>query len=569
MPLVDLKTDLKSLKYGLDRRGLGSSKEPFITKTIPEGETPGATRDFLLRQGAITSGLEDVSRLTKLFSTTRGLSFIGTSELLAAQNPRYPGTPNNLYLPTNTLAQAPLVAVGGHLNYLGGNPFNNDGKYFEVYKRDYSSIDSNRLTILLNKKIGNPRDNLNIGDAGSVGGLLSNLSNVTSFLSSPSSFFEVNTISATSQGISLFDSQKLLNYLGGPNAGKNGLKTNIRRTEFTVGSVSSPFNNIQSVLNKSNTVVSNSLTSLNLNNFLGASKKFNISRLDLGISLEGGYVGFSAPEANPKILNPEVGKEPKKPTITYSAGSNISVDKFNKQTTKTLNTSNLQESPDLESEQLIKFNLNLINADDPGQNQYLFFQAYIDSFSDQVGAEYDPYNYVGRGYPLYKYKGFSRSIGLSFTIVAQTPNQLLHIYKKLNQLQQHLAPNYSNNGYLRGNFVKLTFGDYLNNVPGILKGFSLTPIFEAGFDIGGDLNSGLTSGLQLPKAVKIDGFDFIPIADNNGSIIRSSNSTTEGSDFIYNNDGFDNLITNLSANRLDIDPNIGLEDLNSFSENIT
>ena len=38
MPLIDLKTDLKSLTYGTDRPGGGSSKEPFITEPIPEGE---------------------------------------------------------------------------------------------------------------------------------------------------------------------------------------------------------------------------------------------------------------------------------------------------------------------------------------------------------------------------------------------------------------------------------------------------------------------------------------------------------------------------------------------------
>jgi hypothetical protein len=67
MALVDLKTDLKSLKYGLDRRGMGSSKEPFITKPIPEEETPGATLDVLLRQGSITAAQDDASRLTNFF----------------------------------------------------------------------------------------------------------------------------------------------------------------------------------------------------------------------------------------------------------------------------------------------------------------------------------------------------------------------------------------------------------------------------------------------------------------------------------------------------------------------
>ena len=81
-----------------------------------------------------------------------------------------------------------------------------------------------------------------------------------------------------------------------------------------------------------------------------------------------------------------------------------------------------------------------------------------------------------------------------------------------------MAPDYSNQGYLRGSFVKLTFGDYLNSVPGIIGGFSLTPIYDAGFDIGVGEN---TSGKQLPKAIKVGGFDFTPIADNNSRVINN------------------------------------------------
>ena len=63
-------------------------------------------------------------------------------------------------------------------------------------------------------------------------------------------------------------------------------------------------------------------------------------------------------------------------------------------------------------------------------------------------------------------------------------------------------------------FVKLTFGDYFNNVPCILDGFSISPIFDAGFDI--------TDGQQLAKAIKVSGFNFTPIADNNNQLISNN-----------------------------------------------
>ena len=51
MGLIDLKTDLKSLKYGKDKPGGGDSRQPFIKTPIPEGFYPKSGPDFLLRNG--------------------------------------------------------------------------------------------------------------------------------------------------------------------------------------------------------------------------------------------------------------------------------------------------------------------------------------------------------------------------------------------------------------------------------------------------------------------------------------------------------------------------------------
>jgi len=101
------------------------------------------------------------------------------------------------------------------------------------------------------------------------------------------------------------------------------------------------------------------------------------------------------------------------------------------------------------------------------------------------------------------------------------------IYTKLQNLIRHLAPNYSQGGYLRGNFVKLTFGDYLRDTPCILKGFSIEPIFDAGFDTGRTAewaSRGKTSGYQLPKVLKLSGFNFTVLADNNNQLIRKDST---------------------------------------------
>tara|TARA_R100001463_G_scaffold135986_1_gene200314 strand:- start:85 stop:1713 length:1629 start_codon:yes stop_codon:yes gene_type:complete len=527
MPLIDLKTDLKSLKYGLDRRGRGSSREPFITKTIPEGDTPGATRDVLLRQGTIQSGIDDTSRLTQLlFSTTRGLTFTSNQNLLsrlsvkteASLGPAYGGGAVNqgIYLPTSTIAQAPVNALGTHLNLLGLNPSSpiagvTEGGLFQgiggLIRYEQAAKDFNQVG--LNRLVGLKRNKIDL----------------------------------------LPNSTELLSYGGGPGAPVGIGRTTIKRTSNTTGI--NPYGNpIGGYKLLSKTQVSLSKTSLDLNNLLGVSNQLipnsGLNNV-LGFAVNPNTQTFGAKSNNKTVtLRTAYNKgtnassiqkynpNPKYTTTSFKAGSDISEDKFNKLNTELLNNSEIrEETPD---SQLFKFYLNLINANNPGTNQYLYWQAYIDTFNDQIGADYDPYNYVGRGYPLYKYKGFKRSIGLDFTIVAHTPTQILPIYQKLNSLIQNMAPNYSGAGYLRGNFVKLTIGDYLDNVPGIVTGFSLNPIFEAGFE--------LSSGRQLPKAIKVSGFNFTPIADNDNGLIKSD------SNFILNK------ISSLRG-AADVDPTLG------------
>jgi len=596
MPLVDLKTNLKSLKYGNDRLGNGSSREPFITEPIPEGDTPGASTDFILRQGAIRNSGKDASRLTKLlFSTTRGLLFsVGNNVLSrtsvkteATLGPAYAGGAINqgVYLPTSTIAQSLAGFSGTHLNLLGINPaspttgvvegdlFPDGGliRYSNAVKLN-ESINENRLVELFDSKI--------LGKRPSV-------------------------VSLVSQ-----DPLEILSYGGGPGSVLGIGKTKIKRATNTTGI--NEYGNPEGGYKKlAQTKASNAKTSLDLSNLLGVSNDYftyseisNILIPDpnpeiLGINPENGsQLKRFGPQDDNKTLSTledsgslvKISKENSKvkvadakttfnqnnpsgslDTITYGVASDNKTvtldtaylgpttsgsystinqkrtynlnpdfkrnrygstgletgkkqytytgDKFNATNTSKLNISTENKVPD--NDQLFKFYLNLVNPESPGADNYLYWQAYVDNFSDQVGAEYDSFTYTGRGYPSYRYKGFTRSISLDFTIVATSPDQMLPIYTKLNELIQNLAPNYSSNGYIRGNFVKLTFGDYLDNVPGIINGFSINPIFEAGFDIGGSDSQFITSGKQLPKAIKISGFNFTPIASNDNRLVSS------------------------------------------------
>ena len=72
MALINLTTNLKSLKFGNDQPDGGSSNQPYIQADIPNQSSPlngGADNDFLLRGGltAPIDAAEDVLRLSKFY----------------------------------------------------------------------------------------------------------------------------------------------------------------------------------------------------------------------------------------------------------------------------------------------------------------------------------------------------------------------------------------------------------------------------------------------------------------------------------------------------------------------
>ena len=68
---------------------------------------------------------------------------------------------------------------------------------------------------------------------------------------------------------------------------------------------------------------------------------------------------------------------------------------------------------------------------------------------------------MGRAEKLYKYGGFDRDVSVSFTVVAQSKEELIPMYKKLNFLASSLSPTYTKSGYMAGNLSQMTIGGYL------------------------------------------------------------------------------------------------------------
>jgi hypothetical protein len=169
MPLIDLKTDFKSLKFGNDRPQGGSSNQPYIQTPIPDDDKQGipSTKDFLLRGGlsAPINAAKDVSRLTQMFFDSKdpsGLLFTAKENLLSRTSVKTEAstTAGAIYTPLSTLGQSATGFAGGHLNLLGLDPTGLSSlgiqKYEDVIKSKNESSTFAEKTVQKIVKVTNP-----------------------------------------------------------------------------------------------------------------------------------------------------------------------------------------------------------------------------------------------------------------------------------------------------------------------------------------------------------------------------------------------------------------------------
>ena len=95
-------------------------------------------------------------------------------------------------------------------------------------------------------------------------------------------------------------------------------------------------------------------------------------------------------------------------------------------------------------------------------------------------------------------------MSLSFTVVAESKPELLHMYSKLNFLASSLAPDYTQLGFPRGNIAKLTLGDYLNETPCIITSLNFEIPQDSPFEIALMPDGSVDKSVgQLPLMIKV------------------------------------------------------------------
>lgn len=538
MPLINFRTNLKSLRYGADRPGGGSSDQPYIQFPIEDADTPPQFRryyesnrtalDFPLRGGAITNLLGGVSgiisstidreRIQKFFnSAPRGTAFINKQKGLQLSNPKIQvpnsltfldtSTVNNVFLPvtniyepTNTLAQVQVMGTGAHFNRHGFAP-----TIFQSPQRTYAYI------------VGNPENN-------------TEFKNRLAILKTLKLGTGTNTgIDATlvdRMGISPLQDQ-LFNYTGGPGSvygiGFTRIARNVdtRTAEllynstvgFTVngnprpGNVEKPYTTVALTyqqLSQQATRYSEAVpTRIRVQDFRRyTNENSNLKEEPGPVIASTNYWNYNIEKpygGNPTPRNPSgswglgIGSpgtprvrmkytDPDEPADRGERGIGEDLLNITDPLREELyyNPSESGKDPwttvGSYSKDIIKFAFECIDNNNPSFTLPLIFRAFLEGqITDNNTAEYNTFKYLGRGETFRTYQGFDRVVTFAFKVFVQSRREMQPLYRKLNQLISQVYPDYSPTyNLMRGNVVTLTIGDYLYRVPGFLDNVNVT-----------------------------------------------------------------------------------------------
>jgi len=561
MPLVDLKTDLTSLRFGKpskegnigDRPGGGFSREPFVkskplidriaqdgTETLAN---TGGTDMFIRGEGKVASSIEkDLERLGKYFTTTEGGLFAVQQNLLSSTGVRIYGgypisvtTPNKLrlndgtYLPLglSTLAAAAGVAFGDHPNkqgidFTGNSTTLSRPQYINLVKGNFEGIEikassikqtyNNRLVSLYRKKIinkGGSTDTelysyLGGPQAGKNGNLKTTIKtasdrtfsqhedfsigdfrtnkylsvddltfNIPGGIDIPTKLFEQQK---NSNIVSLYDNKLGTNYVQRLKSVNPIISINQNKNGISYSTYAQPGLELYSEdyrLGK-NTSISN-----------GGLKDFrellaNPDKSNGPTKIEGNAYATQNIEQRVNLGNPGARGQNRSDFTRGNPNNDGGLDKIN---SLYLYKSEAVTSNDRKND-LVKFRIAVIDNDNPSLKTFIHFRAFINSFSDSMNASWNSFKYTGRGEDFYTYQGFNNSISMGFTVAVQSIQELSVVYQKLNYLKSSLAPDYSDEGYMRGNIHQLTFGGYFYEVPGIIESLTYTIPDGTPYEIG-------------------------------------------------------------------------------------
>lgn len=183
-------------------------------------------------------------------------------------------------------------------------------------------------------------------------------------------------------------------------------------------------------------------------------------------------------------------------------------------------------------EDLIKFKFEILT---PDVITPLRFRAYLTSFNDSYNGAWSSNKYIGRAEDMLVYSGFSRGISFEFKVAATSRQELRPLYRKLVTLASSTAPTYTtDNHFMRGTLVKLTIGDYIVSLPGVIENITYDWSTEYPWEIKLDRNE--TDVQQLPHVLDCSVtfkpiHDFVPVTGLT-PFITNTKVSSDGSNFL-------------------------------------
>ena len=540
-----------------------------LTDTIRyQSDTWG--QDFLNRGNlyGLVRAKDDLKRLTSYYlDGTKGLLFIAKQNLLSRVGTGFGSETKKsvsnalglikegVYLPTSTLAQAAVSGVGGHLLKQGIDPTGKIPllklpKYEDVNNK---KIKKNRLVKILDthtKRFNKNKIESYGGGPGSVLGI------------GRTKIRYATDSEGKNKVSSIISNKSLISKFGNFSTWDN--------QDFNKDRIFDVFFNQKLPIKNSETLGDFRERLVKPNNQLKTSTFLSLSPNYKDFNIEK-RLNYRSGGTKGNILDYTKGKRDVNGNIIDSDLINLSSI-----------YKDIKASTDPQLKDIIDFRIGVFDNKSIGKKEvidkyWLHFRAFLEGFDDSYKASWKSQEYMGRAEKFYRYNSFDRDISLSFNLVAFSKQELIPIYKKLNYLASHLAPSYSNAGYMSGNLIQLTVGNYLWEQPGFIESISIkvdddTP-WEINLGLDGEeesqkITQDKTSIIvkQVPHRVKVS-MKFTPIHRFRPQI-QELNNTKEYPEFGTNDNTFGNqkyiaLQSNEDPNqvdgynpikRIDIDP---------------
>lgn len=511
-PLISLKTNLKSLKYGGDEKGGGSSNQPYIKQSLANLDDSLAPVPILGEaELKVLRGLDDVSRISQFFVDTKsakGILFTTNQNLLSRSSVKTeasyglaygggsdPGTVNvvgtgavneGIYSPSSTILQVGASGLGSHFLKQGLDP---TGQIDNLSIRKYSTVvgktkplENNRLNKLFNTKVRDYNLDQDIFLYEYSGG-------PGSFLGIGKTQINFSQRTGYASGILDFDAYLVGDKTSVTPDGEQLLRTGESQINPSIilKGVSAQYNKMRSPSSSAKRYRPDG------DNF--SYQDINVKTLDVNNEYfypnvyDSGSLNFNSRNLNigEQKISTDSG------ALILGSTENSFVSPYGK----------LFKGKDPKKADIIPFYVTVISNEQESEGNNIYhFPANIDSFSESLTSDWESRKYMGRGEEFFTYSMFKRNMSLSFKISPDNNDELGLMWDHLNSLAGVIMPDYSSTGFMRGTLIKLTLGEYIIDLPGILKGFNFNIVDES---VSWDLDK------NIPKFIEVKGFEFQPI----------------------------------------------------------